>query len=454
MKPAKQRGAATLVVVMVLFFVISMVAAYTSRNMVFEQRTGANLYRASQSFEAAEAGMNWALMMLNSGRIDDQCRPSTDVANNSFRERHLNIDSGTGLITPDWLTPPVPPATTGTPLTPTCVFDGGTGAWSCSCPDISAPVLTTPTGTDVSPAFRVRFSAPALSGGGAVEPGLVRIDVVGCTRLDDDCLDVNGASLANEGRTVLGAVFMLSGRATAYPQAALTARGNVSASNLNVINAASGGSGITVHASGTINTAPPPTGLALTTSAGNALGGSTLDLDGGINPPAIAASGVVPGITAAERFFAATFMMTHQRWVQMPAVIPVNCPGGCSAATVRTAIANNPGRPLWLNGGLQVDSAGDIGSAAVPVMMVIDGNLEFTTAGVTVHGLLMLRGTGWNTALSTQPGTVRGAVIVDGDVTGSSSLIVQYDSGVLGNLRTSSGSFFRVAGSWRDWAMP
>ena len=72
MKLAKQRGAATLVVVMVLFFIISMVAAYTSRNMIFEQRTGANLYRATQSFEAAEAGMNWALMMLNRGRIDER----------------------------------------------------------------------------------------------------------------------------------------------------------------------------------------------------------------------------------------------------------------------------------------------------------------------------------------------------------------------------------------------
>ncbi|MFY7949505.1 MAG: pilus assembly PilX family protein, partial [Gemmatimonas sp.] len=65
MNARRQQGAATLVVVMVLFFIISMVAAYTSRNMIFEQRTGANLYRASQSFEAAEAGMNWALMMLN-----------------------------------------------------------------------------------------------------------------------------------------------------------------------------------------------------------------------------------------------------------------------------------------------------------------------------------------------------------------------------------------------------
>jgi Tfp pilus assembly protein PilX len=447
MKSIQQRGAATLAVVMVLFFVISMVAAYTSRNMIFEQRTGANLYRATQSFEAAEAGMNWALMMLNTGRIDAECQASTLTSNKSFRELYLSIDTNSGLIT-------AKSQTSGDELTPTCVFDGDTGTWSCSCPEDSDPLVTTPAGNSVSPAFRIRFRVPNVL---PVQPGLVRIDVVGCTRLDDDCLQVGGASLGNEGRTVMGAVFMLSGRATSYPQSALTARGAVTASGLSLSNTASAGSGITVHASGSINTV----GLALTTSAGNALSGSTLPLDTDLNPPEIVASGAVPGITAPERFFAATFMLTPQRWVQMPGVVRVDCPagaGGCPADTVRTAIANNPGRPLWLTDSLLVDSAGDIGSAAAPVMMVIDGNLEFSTAGVTVHGLLMIRplapAVSWNTGASVQPGTIRGAVVVDGSVTGISNLVVQYDSDVLTNLRSSSGTFFRVPGSWRDWAMP
>jgi Tfp pilus assembly protein PilX len=451
MKSAHQRGAATLVVVMVLFFIISMVAAYTSRSMIFEQKTGANLYRANQSFEAAEAGMNWALMMLNSGRIDAECRPSTAGTNNTFRERYLNINAGTGLITPA-LAAPVPPATTGTPLTPTCVFDSGLGTWRCACPTAAALVLTAPSGDVVAPAFRIRFRTLTPPFGVPAQPGLVRIDVVGCTRLDDDCLRETGASVANEGRTVAGAVLMLSGRATAFPQAALTARGDVTATGLSVINATTAGTGVTVHASGTIDTA----GLSLSTSAGNALGGSTLPADNGLLLPAIAASGAAPGFSAAERFFAATFMLVPQRWSQMPAVVTVTCPvGGCNAATVRAIIADNPGRPLWLTGGLLVDSAGDIGSATAPVMMVANGNLEFDSAGVTIHGLLMLRPTaGWNTGASAQPGTIRGAVVVDGPVTGASSLVVQYDGGVLSNLRTSSGTFFRVAGSWRDWAMP
>lgn len=455
MKSTHQRGAATLVVVMVLFFIISMVAAYTSRSMIFEQRTGANLYRATQSFEAAEAGMNWALMMLNSGRIDAECRPSVNNTDNSFRERYLNINSSTGLITPDWLVAPVPPATTGTPLTPTCVFDSGLGTWRCACPTAAAPVLTAPAGDAVAPAFRIRFRSPTPPSGVSAHPGLVRIDVVGCTRLDDGCLNETGASVANEGRTVTGAVLMLSGRATAFPQAALTARGNVTATGLSVINATTAGTGVTVHAAGNIQTA----GLSLSTSAGNALGGSTLPDDDGLLLPAIAASGADPGLSAAERFFAATFMLTSPRWRQMPAVVTVNCPaGGCAATAVRTAIANNPGRPLWLTGSLLVDSSDDIGSAAAPVMMVVNGNLEFSTPGVTIHGLLMIRpvapAVSWDIGASTQPGTIRGAVIVDGAVTDAGSMTVQYDDVVLANLRMSSGTFFRVAGSWRDWAMP
>ena len=94
-----QRGAATLVVVMLLFFVVSLVAAYASRNLIFEQRTSANQYRSTQSFEAAEAGLEWAQAMLNSGRIDDDCLPTLDTSFGSFRERYLITNTTTGIVT-------------------------------------------------------------------------------------------------------------------------------------------------------------------------------------------------------------------------------------------------------------------------------------------------------------------------------------------------------------------
>jgi hypothetical protein len=55
-----QRGAASLVVVMLLFLALSLTAAYTSRNLIFE-RNPANQSRSTAAFEAAEAGIGTQL---------------------------------------------------------------------------------------------------------------------------------------------------------------------------------------------------------------------------------------------------------------------------------------------------------------------------------------------------------------------------------------------------------
>jgi len=56
-----ERGAAALIVTMVLLLVSSLVVLYVNRNLIFEQRSAANQYRAAQAFEASEAGVEWAL---------------------------------------------------------------------------------------------------------------------------------------------------------------------------------------------------------------------------------------------------------------------------------------------------------------------------------------------------------------------------------------------------------
>ena len=64
-RAAGQRGAASLIVVMLLFFVLSLTAAYANRHLIFEQKTSANQSRSTAAFEAAEAGIEWALAQLN-----------------------------------------------------------------------------------------------------------------------------------------------------------------------------------------------------------------------------------------------------------------------------------------------------------------------------------------------------------------------------------------------------
>ena len=187
-----QQGAATLIVVMVLFFIISLVAAYTSRNLIFQQRTANNQYRSTQALEVAEAGLEWAISMLNHGRIDDACVGSTNTANTTFRQRYLDVDDA-GRMT-------ARPNAAGGDLLPTCVSNG-TGGWTCSCPTTGASTLVpSSTTTQVLPAFRVRFQriipSDPVNSALARQPGLVRVQVVGCTRLDastgDQCLTFNG----------------------------------------------------------------------------------------------------------------------------------------------------------------------------------------------------------------------------------------------------------------------
>jgi hypothetical protein len=168
----KQRGVATLVVVMVLLFLMALVAAYTSRNLIFEQRTSVNQYRSTQAFEAAEAGVEWALAMLNGGRVGSSCTEATATGTStSFRQRYIRLDPATGMVQPV--------ATVGLPG---CVWTNG--AWACECPDGTASTLTPPTTGGIAPAFRVRFTVNGLA-----RPGVVRIESNGCTRLDNQCLN-------------------------------------------------------------------------------------------------------------------------------------------------------------------------------------------------------------------------------------------------------------------------
>jgi len=68
---------------------MALVAAYTNRNMIFEQRISANSYRAERALDAADAAVDWTLAMLNGGRIDTSCQASIDPAKTDFRRRYL-----------------------------------------------------------------------------------------------------------------------------------------------------------------------------------------------------------------------------------------------------------------------------------------------------------------------------------------------------------------------------
>jgi hypothetical protein len=416
--PHRQRGAAALIVTLVLFFVMTMIAAYANRNHVFEQRASANQYRAALAFEAAEAGADWAVAQLNRAqRTDASCLPAAS-APASFRERHLALNAASGRQTPITWDNAGSPA----PLQAVCVRSGS--GWDCSCPSHAAPVLAAPAAAGPAPAFMVQFDA-------APQAGVVRLLATGCTSLGGACLPAAGLSDASTRvQLLLGWVPAL---ATA-PVAALTTRGAVQAGaaaiGLHNPHAASGG--IAVHAGGGVT--------ATAARLGTAPGGSVND--------AIVEHDARLQAAAPDRFFASLFGVDKALWQSQPGVTRVACGGDC-AARLSQAVSEAARPMIWVDGDLQLDGPVSLGTPQRPVIVIASGSARLSGA-VLLHGLLYAGRIEWNDAAA-GTATLHGAAISEAGYSGNAEVDLVYDAAVLATLKAHSGTFARVPGSWKDF---
>ena len=415
----EQRGAAALVVVLILLFAMVLVAVFTNRNLVFEQRTSANQYRSTQAFEAAEAGVEWALAQLNANqRIGADCLPSTDPAERSFRTRYLSTAARTGVLTPmTWSN-----AGVATALQASCVRSGS--GWSCSCPAQGVPNLPDPTGSTPAAAFTVRF-APAG------KPGVVRVVANGCTSLAGVCL-TDSTARADASAKIEAAFGLVAGLLT-LPAAAVTTRAGFDA----------GSATIGLH------NPDPATGIAV--NAGGAINAALARL----TPPAGAPkTGLLAGKDAvllalpAERYFASYFGVDKAAWQAQPAVTRIQCTVDCAAVLVAAVEAAGDATLIQVDGDLTLAGPVTLGSVQRPVAIVVGGAAQFEGA-VALHGLLYAASIGWN---NTAGGAfVRGALLSEAGYQGNAAPELFYDPLVLAALRHASGSFARVHGSWRDF---
>jgi hypothetical protein len=409
---------------MVLFFIISLVAAYTSRNLIFEQRTSANMYRAGQAYEAAEAGLEWALAQLNAGLIDGSCQATG--TGSSFRDRYLEVQPG-GTLT-------VRPRPGGG--LPTCVFDGS--EWQCLCPDATDPVLAQPTGNGPFPAFRVRMLSTAATN---TRPGTIVLEANGCTNLGDPpgpCLDFPAQADSGEGVATVSVVVALAGGLATPPAAPITARTNVTATapgRVSSVNLDVGSGGLTLNAGADVDDTP----FDLQTLPGTPRSASVVDLDSSLGALADTA-------LDRNRMFASVFGLWRQTHDEQPALL--NCASPCDVAALTTLWATNPGRTIRVDGDLSIDAP--LGSATAPALLVVTG--DTTVSASTVYGVIYQQGgdvtvsgsTVWNGALIGENG------LNFISATASDLLTMRYDADVIRLLRRTHGSFVRVPGSWRD----
>ena len=430
--PRRQRGAAALVVTMLLFFAMVLVAVFVNRNLVFEQRSSANQYRSTQAFEAAEAGLEWAQAQLNhSARLGADCRPVANPAAapaaTTFRARYLSYGRATSAFTPlTWNN-----AGTLTALQPSCVrTDSG---WACSCPADGAPVLAAPAGNSPAPAFSLQFAAGA-------KPGIVRVIATGCTRLAGAC--VPGAGTSTDATARVQIDLALIGGLRTPPAAAITLRGAFDADTAALgVHNPDPESAVAIHAGGSVAAGQARLG----TAAGSWQAGAA----------AGALAGVLAGRDSAlasltpDQFFASFFGLDKAGWKQQPSVARLDCRAGCSAALVAAVEASGDNAMAWVEGDLDLAGPMTLGSSQHPVLIVVNGALRLDGA-VLLHGLIYSRTMRWDHTAGSGA-ALRGAAISEGDYQGDGAPELFRDAPTLALLKGNSGSFVRVSGSWRDF---
>jgi len=417
--PTPQRGVATLVVTMALFFAMLLVAAYANRNLVFEQRSAANQYRSTQAFEAAEAGLEWAQAQLNNvSGIGGDCKPVSDAGAVSFRDRFLRVAAaGAGFSASTWSDGGV-----ATALQPACV--NNPAGWQCSCPangqaDLSASTIP-------APAFIIEF----LPGG---KSGVVRVVSRGCSSDGGVCAPGSAEPTGAVAR-VEAAFALLPGLASA-PAAALTLRGAVDVGNaaLGVHNADLRSGAVALHAGVKVQ-APA---LRIGTAPGAASSASVVASDASL------------AALSPAQLFTSYFGLDRASWARQPVISTLTCAGNCAQALQLAVAAAASNALIRISGDLDVEGPVTIGTPEQPALIVIEGSARLHGA-VTLHGMLYAAAMRWDGPVATGA-LVRGALVSETSYQGDATPDLVYDPAILAALRSRSGMFARISGSWRDF---
>lgn len=420
--PGPQRGAAALVVTLALFVVMTLVAGIANRNHVFELRASANQVRAAQAFEAAEAGVEWAIAMLNGMRpLDDHCALASS-GGVPFRERFLAVDTTTGAQAPiRWNRGSI-----SVPNQAACVrLPGG---WSCSCPSAAPPALpAVAAAVDPAPAFIVHFESGPT-------PGTLRLLSTGCSAPAGECAP--GSSTDPDATARVEVTLGLLPGLAQLPAAALNARAAVNAGNaaIGLHNPDPGSGGVAAHAGGSVH-AP---NARLTGAPGASPSQTVVDGDDTLRS------------LGADQLFATLFGLAKPLWREQAAVAHLACDGECGPALMQALGHGTARRMVWVTGNPQFSAPLAIGTPQRPVIVVSSGTLRLVGA-VQVHGALYATALEWaDDGVGGTP-LLRGTAVSEGGYQGSAAADLFRDAAVLDRLKTGAGSFARVPGSWKDF---
>ncbi len=431
----RQRGAGSLIVVLLLLIVLSVTVIFGNKTILFEQKTATNQYRSTLAFEAAEAGLAWATAMLNKPEyITTACgTDSVSSAGVRFRNKYFvdfcEKDAGGKMrdatACENGTLEPKTPGTSG--VVAACAYNLTSGALMCSCPVAgkdtvdTAPTAAVPNATGYTPGFAIAFKHND-------QTGMVDLESYGCSSV------INSAACGGDAAAKVSVSLGQASGLSTPPGAPLTARGNVTVGNaaLGVINPDPNTNGVTINAGGSID-APSaristiPGTPPLSTLIGNDNSLSSLSKDG---------------------MFATYFGMSKDAYKSLPATKVLDCSSSCSQTDLQTAY-NSGARQIWVAGDMDMKANAIIGSSDEPFVLVVDGAVRIS-GNVQIFAVVYSTAITWD---NTGGGSalLRGAAISEGDFTGNGTPDYYYDPDVMRRIRSSASSFVKAPGSWKDF---
>lgn len=434
---AGQRGVGALAVSVILLFVISLVAFFANRTLIFEQKTSANQQRATQAYELAQAGLEWALARINDDWVIDaatSCASATTGFSTKlkFRDRYLAPTASSGSTAAGYY--PIASSFAG------CTLASATGALSCVCPTAG----TAPTFANTTDArFRVQFNAVAA------DPLSVEIVSTGCTSDDAAC---GGSSTADARAVVRVLVKDVSTLGQAPGAAVLTGSATVTGGNLSVVNTDQASNGITINAGTSVTQG---TGTNVQTVPGTPPSASILDNDSSL-------SALTNADADGDLFFQSIFGKTidsYKKDTRTKVLTIADCSTATACGTLVSTWYNRGFQQFWVDPDVSFTNAnlpavGTLGTAGRPIYIAGAGNLDLKS-NLTAYGLLYAAtataSENWDYSGSGS-GTLFGALVSRGSFNkGSGTLNVVYDPSVF-NMggAAPTGKLIRVPGSWRD----
>ena len=439
----RQSGAAALAVTVLLLVATSIGAFYLNRSLIFEQKASANQLRSTTATEMAEAGLEWAIGMLNTPYDINASCALLSTTNISFRRKYTQTA---------WAT--TTDITVATNTYPGCKLSGTT--LTCSCPDLpGSGTAAASLGSTVLPGFTVAFQAvPSNPSDANCSPNpsaancpkdaeAVRVIATGCTATASACVPGTATSASGpDAVAVVTAIVKLRPLLRAAPAAAMTCGGTCNPKgNYKIVNTDPSTNGITINAGGTITVG---SGAITATVPGLPPANAQVESDASLS--AIASADTT---CSNSGMFQAYFGTTMAEYAAAPSTktIPSCGPSNCGSL-VDAAYADGWRSFYFPDGFSRTSSSGNLGTANDPVTLVTPGAFDIN-GNITIYGMIFSNSSNVND-FGTGTADIFGAIVVCRNQSSNGSGTVAYDPSVLLGVRRSTALAVKVPGSWTD----